>query len=118
MASKLEENVVREYLRKLFTKKIKSWEYIIYNEIRYVEIPTKTLKDEFGISPFKQRNILDSLAKQGIISVKLGQSRRRYFSLDKGETVDILNIKKQIFRKLRHISDKKILRKIEELLKI
>lgn len=113
---KLEENIIYEYLRKLFVKKTKADEYVIYNNIRYVEISTKTLKEEFGISPFKQRNILDSLAKQNNISIKLGQARKRYFSIDKSGMVDILHIKENVLRKIKAISDKRLLEKISKLL--
>ena len=116
--SKIEKEIVYEFLRKLFKKKTSNaeQEYTIFNNIRYVELSTQTLKKEFEISPFKQRNILNELLLENKIHIKLGHGRTRYFSLDKSEMVNIIHLREDILRKLKSTSDLTILGKIKDLL--
>ena len=57
-----------------------------FGSLKFVELPVSTLKRRYGISQYVQAKILDELVLENKLIVKLGQGRKRYYSLVKTES--------------------------------
>lgn len=101
----LDEAVVFNYLKKDYEKKIRTEDYKFFSEDKFAFLPVETLQDLFNLSAYQQRRILDRLGKLGLIQIKLGQSRARYYKV---LGLDIINKKKKIIEALNRMSDKDI----------
>lgn len=70
------DDLVHTDLINLYNRCVKNDMYKIMQDEKFVELPTNYLLHKFGLSPYKQRNILDRLTD---IKIHFGQARRRFF---------------------------------------
>lgn len=110
------EKVVFQYLNDNFNACISKQEYKIFNDKRYVCLPCSTLKEQFDLTNYKQRKILNKLVMFGFISTKFGQARERFYSCDSPETLENINLKKEIRHKINKIKDIGLLKHINNFL--
>lgn len=75
------------------------------------------LEKEFELSAYQQRNLLNRLLAIGLIEIKFGQRRKRYFSTDELEKNDVINFQKEIKLKLKRINDKQPLEEIIQIIR-
>lgn len=115
MVSKIEKEVVGKYLKSLFNKSISRQDYKVFDDVRYVFLPTEILKREYNFSPFKQRTLLNELQEEGILCVKLGQGRARYFSFEEKTKFQLISLREDIIKKVERLSD---IDKLEQILSV
>lgn len=70
------DNLVHSDLVNLYNQCIKNDMYKLIQGQKFVELPTNYLLHKFGLSSYKQRNILGRLKD---IKINFGQARRRFF---------------------------------------
>ena len=85
MISKLEKEATYKYLKKRFNECIckcrQQYKYFdSFGDLKFVELPVSTLKNN-GISQYRQVKILNELALENKLIIKLGKSRTRYYTI-------------------------------------
>lgn len=74
------ENVVLSYLTELYEKQQKV-DFKVFDDFHYVELPLELMGTKFELSAFQQRRILTKLQEIGLVHVRLGKARSRYFRM-------------------------------------
>jgi hypothetical protein len=110
------EKLVFQYLNDNFNTCISKQEYKIFNNKRYASLPSFILKEQFDLTNYKQRKILNKFVESGLISTKFGQAKERLYSFDESETLEIIYYKKEIRHKINKIKNIKTLQHINNLL--
>ena len=111
------EKIIFNFLKKFFVFEILKENYKILNGKRFVFLPPSVLEKEFELSAYQQRNLLNRLLAIGLIDIKFGQQRKRYFSTDEPEKNDVINLQREIKLKLKRINDKQSLEKILQIIR-
>lgn len=111
------EKIIFNFLKKFFVFEILKENYKILNGKRFVFLPPSVLEKEFELSAYQQRNLLNRLLAIGLIEIKFGQRRKRYFSTDEPEKNDVINFQKEIKLKLKRINDKQPLEEILQIIR-
>lgn len=78
----IEEAVLYSFLVAEYLKDIQNNNFKCFNEKLYIYCSVEDTQELLNMSPFKQRTILNKLQDKGLLSIKLGQSRARYISIN------------------------------------
>lgn len=86
MISKAEKDGIYKYLKKRFneyTCKSRQWYRYFdkFDDLKFVELPVSTLQVSNGLSQYRQTKVLNELIAENKIILKLGKSRKRYYTI-------------------------------------
>ncbi len=82
-----DEAILYSYLVPMFQKGLKQQDFRFFNDTVFVTYNTDLVESMTGLSPFRQRNALNRLQKKNLLSVKLGQARSKYVSINENYQV-------------------------------
>lgn len=111
------ETTVLADLKKLYTKKVSKFEVKTFDDIQYAELPVTYLAQRFGLTPYKQRIILEKLKKTSELTIRFGQGHTRYFAFNASAPMPCYTLKKEIQTLLNSTTDTEVLNRVIKVLR-
>lgn len=111
------ENHIYQCLAKYIKGEVSRDNYKLIEGRRFVYVPVSLMKEMFDLTAYKQRNLLVKLEECNYLTVKLGQGRTRYMSLDEPNRAALIILRKQIKQAVDKCLDPDLLESVWSLVK-